>query len=329
MKKSHLKELIQSIIKECDGLSGMKKTNPKMDTASSFKPKDPDFQLPKVAGSKQKMVSEVEFNKDTFEKNLANTGWVELVIGGEDHKIASFVEPDMREAVEGELSEMRQKFQKSGANEYRQGGHWQNYLNNGASPELVKAVSRFFSEKQKRTLKESVRGMIKEVVDEYRTKGALSANNPNRKAPVKLTGKNYQAKGVAGMGRPKAESVSLEVYFDDNGKQKSLNFDFLNTPWPSAKKYLEAEVMAELRGDAALVGKIDNSVYEEIEKAKENDLDGKLTLKNNVVVLYYDEPSKSLKAETAQLEENDANTTSTGPYHNMFGDDSVGDKDIS
>jgi hypothetical protein len=109
------------------------------------------------------------------------------------------------------------------------------------------------------------------------------------------------------MGRPKkaaTESAPLEVYFDNRGKKTSIDFDFLNMPWPKAKSFLEAEIMAQLAGDAALTGKIGESVYAEIEKAKENDLDGKLTTKNNIIVLFYDEASHSLKAETAQLEEN-------------------------
>lgn len=121
----------------------------------------------------------------------------------------------------------------------------------------------------------------------------------------KLTGKNYVPKGMTGMGRPKAsattepgESVGLDVSAEINGEKAPLEFDFLNSAWPQAKKYIESEVMA-LLGDAALDPqvKIGQEVYDAIEAAKEADLDGKLSTANNRIVLYFDPATKQLRAK--------------------------------
>lgn len=54
-------------------------------------------------------------------------------------------------------------------------------------------------------VKEDILEMIKEAVDEYRTKGALGATNAARTAPLK----KYVPKGMNGMGRPKKDVGSI------------------------------------------------------------------------------------------------------------------------
>ncbi len=154
---------------------------------------------------------------------------------------------------------------------------------------------------QPKLVKEMVMNIIREVVDEYRTKGALGSKNPNRTAAVKATGKNYKAKGMSGMGRPKSINTSgpagLEISMSLNGTPWLLDYDFLNNPWPSAKRFLETDIMAELPNEEALKGKISDEVYQVIEKAKEDDLDGNLNDTNNKITLYYDTPSHQLRAK--------------------------------
>ena len=125
-----------------------------------------------------------------------------------------------------------------------------------------------------------------------------------------MTGKNYVSKGIAGMGRPKATPtasdadgsgpIGLDVSVELDGETTPLDFDFLNSTWPKAKSFIESEVMANL-GDSALDPnvKIGQEVYTAIEKAKENDLDGKLNASNNKVELFFDTASKQLKVKTA------------------------------
>lgn len=55
------------------------------------------------------------------------------------------------------------------------------------------------------SLKDEISALIKEAVDEYRTKGALGANNAARTAPLK----KYVPKGITGMGRPKKDVGSI------------------------------------------------------------------------------------------------------------------------
>ena len=125
-----------------------------------------------------------------------------------------------------------------------------------------------------------------------------------------MTGKKYVSKGMTGMGRPKAASVAaattddeatpsaLEVSAEIEGQTTPLEFDFLNGTWPQAKKFIEAEVMANL-GDHAVDPqvKIGQEVYDAIEAAKENDLDGKLNASNNKLVLYFDPSTKQLRVK--------------------------------
>ena len=119
-----------------------------------------------------------------------------------------------------------------------------------------------------------------------------------------MTGKNYVAKGIPGMGRPKAsgavanEPVGLEVSAEIDGTETPLEFDFLNSTWPQAKSFIESEIMANL-GDAALdpQTKVGQDVYDAIEKAKEADLDGNLSAKNNKIVLFFEPESKQLKVK--------------------------------
>jgi hypothetical protein len=130
--------------------------------------------------------------------------------------------------------------------------------------------------------------LIKEVVGEYRTKGALGKKNLGQ--PV-VTGK-------------KAKNV--EVYFEDaTGNREAvadglnsitgMKFDFITSTWPRTKSFLEKEFMITL-GDAALSARIGQSVFDEIEKAKENELDDMLTINNNVIVFYLE--NNELKART-------------------------------
>ena len=147
---------------------------------------------------------------------------------------------------------------------------------------------------------EEIVALIKESVEEYRTKGALGQHNPNRKLPVKATGLNYQAKNPRKTDLVNPESpIGLNVYlatFDDIKKAELLDFDFLNNTQGRARQYLETEVMATVPD--ALTAKISPEVYVAIEKAKENDLDGKLTPQNNTIVLWYDKATKQLRAKT-------------------------------
>ncbi len=124
-----------------------------------------------------------------------------------------------------------------------------------------------------------------------------------------MTGKNYVAKGIAGMGRPKAggessnEPVGLEVTAEVNGETTPLEFDFLNSSWPQAKSYIESEIMANLGDDALDPNvKVGQEVYDAVEAAKELDLDGKLNSTNNKITLFFDPTTKQLKAKTGVAE---------------------------
>jgi hypothetical protein len=126
--------------------------------------------------------------------------------------------------------------------------------------------------------------LIKEVVGEYRTKGALGKKNLEQ--PV-VTGK-------------KAKNV--EVYFENAAgereavvDQEGRKFDFINNTWPVAKKWLEANFMSYL-GRAAVTHRIGQSVFDEIEKAKELEEIDMLTINNNVIVFYLE--NNELKART-------------------------------
>lgn len=66
-----------------------------------------------------------------------------------------------------------------------------------------------------KNLKEEILQIIREEIEEYRTKGALGAKNPNRVAPVK----KYVPQGIAGMGRPKKADVQS---FDDPAASSSI-----------------------------------------------------------------------------------------------------------
>lgn len=114
----------------------------------------------------------------------------------------------------------------------------------------------------------------------------------------------YVAKGMTGMGRPKsgtspdsgdqATKASLVVSFDGD----LLQFDFLNSNWPQAKKFIESEVMSQL-GAASIDPsvKIGQSVYDKIEAAKELDIDNKLNASNNKIDLTFDATTKQLVAK--------------------------------
>lgn len=325
----------QKMVSETQALSGMKKMDTK-EAPSTFKAKEQDDIEKKLPASKQKMVSE-EVGKEA----RLSPAWRELVAGTNDDDIADLA-GSARGAVKGELSKIRAKLAGASRNdELGLAGHWNRVLASGyASKDLVNAFVKYLGSPRK--IKETLQSLVKEAVEEYRTKGALSASNPNRKVPVKSTGANYKAKGLVGYGRPKKQIIikqtdgsekittpmPLEVYFEQSGKKTLIDFDFLNNPWPKAKNFLEAEIMAELPGEEALIGNIGEDVYNEIEKAKENDLDGKLTVNNNTIVLYYDSSVHKLRAKTEKIKEGDVNTTSTGPYNNLYGDDDCGDSDI-
>lgn len=154
-------------------------------------------------------------------------------------------------------------------------------------------------------VKETLLALVKEAVEEYRTKGALGAGNAARVAPVKATGLNYKKKGIAGMGRPKAGSgqgdessdSSLTVnYVEQDGTETTLDFDFLNSTWPQARKFLEGEVMATTSDALDPMAKIGVNVYQKIEAAKEAADMGTLT-PETVITLFYDAISKQLKAK--------------------------------
>lgn len=143
--------------------------------------------------------------------------------------------------------------------------------------------------KSNKITKKELLSIIKEVVGEYRTKGALGAKNPNKLGSEKSSGK---------------KATKIEVYYEENNKKEplvgprsitGLNFDFINKTWPSTKAFLEANVMATL-GRAALTAKIGKSVYDELEKAKEAEFDNLLTTDNNVIIFYLE--NNELKART-------------------------------
>lgn len=148
--------------------------------------------------------------------------------------------------------------------------------------------NKIMNKSNKITKKELV-SIIKEVVGEYRTKGALGAKNPNKFGSKKSSGK---------------KATKIEVYYEENNKKEplvgprsitGLNFDFINNTWPRTKAFLEINVMATL-GRAALSAKLGKSVFDELEKAKEAELDDLLTTDNNVVIFYLE--NNELKART-------------------------------
>jgi hypothetical protein len=107
---------------------------------------------------------------------------------------------------------------------------------------------------QPKKVNEVLAQLVKEVVDEYRVKGALGKNNPNRTAPIKNIGKNYKKV------EPKAPVVSPDgtveepeeidagsgltfTFVEPSGKKTDLDSDL---PWYSPNQlntYLEKEVM--------------------------------------------------------------------------------------
>jgi len=115
----------------------------------------------------------------------------------------------------------------------------------------------------------------------------------------------YVPKGIAGMGRPpkgsgdqSTDAVQLDVSaVMPNGKTIELDYDFINNTWPSAKKYIEQEVMSELPDALDSNVKIGQSVYDKIEAAKELEIDGKLNQSNNKITLSFDKVSKQLIAK--------------------------------
>lgn len=151
--------------------------------------------------------------------------------------------------------------------------------------------------KESVSIKETILAMIREEVDEYRTKGALGAKNTARTAPVKATGLNYVAKNPR--AGAEAEPIGLEVSLAndiDPNKAEPVDFDFLNNTQGKARSFIEANIMAHLGADA-LSAKVSPEVYAAIEKGKENDLDGKLTTQNNKIVLYFDKATKQLRVK--------------------------------
>jgi len=160
-----------------------------------------------------------------------------------------------------------------------------------------------------------------------------------------MTGKNYVPKGASNTGRPKktqasepqAGPIGLDVSAEIEGKQTSLEFDFLNSSWPQAKKFLEAEVMAML-GDAAVDPntKIGQYVYDAIEAAKEADLDGKLSSANNKIVLYFDPATKQLKVRSGlkemfdpEDEDEDCGYDRNDPKHPTYRDRMISMSDMA
>lgn len=173
-------------------------------------------------------------------------------------------------------------------------------------------------------IKEEIMAMIRESIEEmarvagavgskFKVKDASSPTGWSVKGhksipdgtPTDAPKGPYVPKGIAGMGRPKKSAAvsadgeqtagaTLNVTFDGD----ALQFDFLNSTWPQAKKFIEAQVMSQL-GDAALDPnvKVGQSVYDKIEAAKELDIDGKLNASNNNIDLTFDAASKQLVAK--------------------------------
>jgi hypothetical protein len=150
--------------------------------------------------------------------------------------------------------------------------------------------NKIMNKSNKITKKELV-SLIREAIDEYRTKGALGKKNPARGTPVKTGAKKVN---------------TVEVYFQDAaGNMKpvtgglnsisGMKFDFITSTWPRTKSFLEKELMVNL-GDVALSARIGQSVYDELENAKMNELDDLLTVNNNVIVFYLE--NNELKART-------------------------------
>jgi len=122
---------------------------------------------------------------------------------------------------------------------------------------------------KKKSLKEALQFLVKEAVDEYRTKGALGAGNANRTTAVKNTGLNYKGKAsvpadaFSDASSDTAPEVVDDVYafefIDPSGNVIELDPDLPYYGPNQLQSYLEKEVMA-------FTGKIDAKLSPDVLK---------------------------------------------------------------
>jgi len=355
MKKSHLKQLIKTILeginnarlqaeneddvdqKEVDAMFKQWKAEKKPSAADDDSDCGYDLSDPKHPTYADRMADRADMDRSARRDSGISEGKTKGLSGmkkspkkGDNTKMKfgskSITSTDKPvEKKEGKKLPVKNKTSNTETN------HRVTKTSTSALPTNSKKVGKALPVGGHGALKEEIVKMIRESLEEMsRVKGAIANKDriPDPSSPTgykhritgvpvpapKLTGQNYVKKvkepslNIDGdededddFDIPAVEekpSVGLNVIFaDESGEETPLEFDFLNTRWAQAKKYLEQEVMSAVSGALDPNARIGEDVYQKIEDAKEADLDGKLTTSNNTITLFYDSVSKSLRAK--------------------------------